>query len=398
MPAGGLLCTTLVLAAIADQGESPTADADPIHSVVSTTAADHGWAVNYPKQRKLFVMAGRLWVFYSDGENGVYRTSRDGRRWSEPATFAPGGHYGHRFGCWFDGTYLHYCLCTAALGADVFYRRGEPNRDGTITWSAEPQIAFDTPADENVMYPKVIVDSAGHPWVTFLQLVYQVPNTPPYDAVVVKSSADDGTWKTAEGFPFHLVNHKPVAGYPDPVGAPLTDEKTFWIYNDRVGDDDVYAARVWNGEDWEDEEIVARPASEYSFFDVVADGDDVHVIHGAGTIRYQKRTWGSGWGEPFPVDDSASGHTSLTLTGPNGVVVTWIDMTSQSVRYRQMTDGRWGPAVSWVDASDEGLAGTGINLNGLVRSAGRLEHAVIYTTGSSSPFEVRFAARARSLK
>lgn len=389
---GGLLSAPATLFLAGGARQSPASAVGTSQSVVSTTEAGNGWAVNYPKQRKLFVMAGLIWAFYSDGVNGVYRTSREGSRWSEPTTFGPGGHYGHRFGCWFDGRFLHYCLCTAALGADVQYRRGGPNADGTLTWSAPQQVAFDTPADRNVMYPKLIVDSAGHPWITFLQLVYAVPNAPPYDAIVIRSSTDDGTWETDAGFPFHLVHQKTVAGYPDAVGAPLTHGKTFWFYNDHVDGEDVFVARIWTRSGWGEPEIVVHPASEYSFFNAVADRDDVHVIHGAGTIRYQKRAWGSGWSEPFPVDKSASGHTSLSLLGPDRVAATWLDTSQQALRYREVNRGKWEPAVTWVDESVAGLAGAGINSNALVNSGGRFEHAAIYSTGNAARFEIKFAA------
>ncbi len=388
---GGFLVAFLMFAVGTSGGQDPITEALAVPSLVSTTSASKGWAVNYPKQRKVFEMAGLLWVFYSDGVDGVFRSSRDGKEWSDPDTFAPGGHFGHRFGGWFDGTYFHYCLCTAALGADVYYRRGKPSSNGKMKWSAPPQVAFDTPSEKNVMYPKVIVDSMGHPWITFMQLVYQIPNLPPFDGIVVKASTNDGKWKTAAGFPFKLVSEKGTDGYPDPVGAPLTRGKTVWIYNHRVNGEDVYAARIWNGRGWEDEEIVVSPASNYSFFNVVGDADDVHLIHGAGTIQYQKRTWEAGWSKTFTIDDSASGHTCISRTGKNSLIVTWLDTANQLVRYREMAGGKWGSSVSWVDESIPGFAGAGININSLVHSARRFRHAVFYSTGHSAPYDIKSA-------
>lgn len=363
-----------------------------IKSTITTTSASNGWAVNYPKERKVFCMAGLVWVFYSDGANGVFRTSADGVSWSEPALFATGGHFGHRFGCWFDGTYFHYALCTSALGADVFYRRGTPGHDGAIAWSAPEQTAYDTPANMNIMYPKIVVDSNGCPWISFMQLIYQVPNTPPYDAIVIKASSGDGTWATAAGFPFTLV-HKPVEGYPDPVAAPLSNGKMLWFYNTYGNSQYVYAARPWLAGMWGAEEIVVNPGSPYSFFNIVADGDDVHVVHGAGTIFYQKRTWGSGWSQPLMIDASASGHTSITRAGRGNVLVTWLDISNNSVRYRELAGGIWSPAVTLADESIDHFSdpGNGININTLVNSSGRFKHAVVYSTGSAAPYKLKFA-------
>jgi hypothetical protein len=370
-----------------------TTQEEAVTLLVSTTSANNGWAVNYPKQRKVFRMSGLIWVFYSDGAHAVFRTSADGVKWSAPTMFGEGGHFGHRFGGWFDGVYFHYALCTSALGADVYYRRGKPNHDGTMAWSAPVQAVHDTPRDMNVLYPKIIVDANGYPWISFMQLVYQVPNTPPYYAIVLKAATNDGTWTTAADFPFTLV-HKPVEGYPDPVGAPLSNGKTLWFYNTYIDDQYVYASRCWNGTAWEDEEVVVNPGSPYSFFNAVGDGDDVHVVHGAGTIFYQKKTHNATWSQPFPVASNASGHTSITRVGPDHVIVTWLDLSNNSVQFRELAAGTWGNAVILVDESAEPLAdpANGINMNTIVNSSEHFIHAVAYTTGDASPFRLKFAA------
>jgi hypothetical protein len=364
-----------------------------VKSQVSATSANNGWAVNYPKQRKVFHMSGLIWVFYSDGTHGVFRTSADGVTWSAPTMFGEGGHFGHRFGGWFDGVYFHYALCTSALGADVYYRRGKPNHDGTITWSAPLQVVHDTPQDMNAMYPKIIVDANGCPWISFMQLVYQVPNTPPYYATVLKAATNDGTWTTAPNFPFTLV-HKTVEGYPDPVGAPLSNGKTLWFYNTYVDEQYVYAARGWNGTAWEDEQVVVSPGSPYSFFNVVGDGDDVHVVHGNGTIIYQKRAHDGSWSQPFKVGSNASGHSSITRVGPDHVIVTWLDLSNNSVQFRELAEGIGGDAVVLVDESADHLAdpNNGMNMNTMVNSSEHFIHAVAYSTGDASPFRVKFAA------
>lgn len=364
-----------------------------VQSLVSTSSASNGWAVNYPKQRKVFRMAGLVWVFYSDGANGVFRTSANGVDWSAPTRFAADGHFGHRFGGWFDGEYFHYALCTSALGADVHYRRGKPQEDGSIAWSAPQQTVHDTPSNMNVLYPKVAVDANGFPWVSFMQLVYQVPNTPPYDALVIKAATNDGTWTTAPDFPFTIV-HKTVEGYPDPVGAPLDNGKILWFYNTHLNDQFVYAARCWNGTVWEDEEVVVNPGSPYSFFNVVSDGADVHVVHGAGTIFYQKKTPSTGWSQPFVVDTNASGHTSITRAGPGSVIITWLDLSSNSLRFRALAEGNWGKAVVLADEAADPLAdpGNGINMNTLVNASENLVHAAAYSTGDAPLFRVKFVA------
>ncbi len=368
-----------------------------IQSQVCTSNVKNGWAVNYPKQRKLFFMARLIWVFYSDGSDAVYRTSSDGSRWSDPIVLRKGASLGHRIGCWHDGTFIHYAHCAAADGEDVVYRRGTPNKNGTIIWSAPEQTAYDVPAGKNVMYPKVIVDSSGAPWVAFM--LYEGGfNKPPYDAIVAKSSRSNGTWKTASGFPYILVDNN-TTSYPDPVGVPMTKGRTFWVYNKNVMDA-TYYGRNWNGQSWDSEETVTRSHSSYGLYNLVADGDNIHMVFGGGTIKYRKRGYRTGWSKEHQLAGSASGHTSITKTGPNSVIVTWLDCSKHALAYRKMVEGQWASPVVWIDESIDGFANPrlGVNSNAFVASSKSLELALVYTTGRSSPYKLKFAALRRNTR
>jgi len=388
----GAMFLLVVLGAMATSGASEVEGAWQT-SIVSQTDTGHGWAVNYPKQRKVFVMAGRLWVFYSDGRDAGFRSSTDALHWSEPTRFGDGGHFGHRFGGAYDGTSFHYALCTASLGGPVRYRKGTPSADGAIHWLAEEQTAYATPQDKNVMYPKIVVDSAGFPWITFMELVYQEPNRPPFDAVVIKSSTNDGQWSMTQDFPYKLVEQKAVDGYPDPVGAALNDGKTFWLYNTHIDGQDVFASRIWDGAGWQEEEIVASPASIYSLFNAVAVGDDVHVVRGDGGIRYRKRNWASGWDETVLVEANASGHPAITANGADSVLVSWLDHSANRVAWRALHAGVWDETTGYIDESAEGLPGAAINLNSLVQTTETFRQAIVYTVGSSPPYTVKAAVR-----
>jgi hypothetical protein len=86
--------------------------------------------IAYPFQRKSFFTQGRTWVFWADATNIYYSTSTDGSTWSSTTTVRASG-YGYTFSIWFDGTYIHYA--SANGGSYIYYRRGLPNADGTIT-------------------------------------------------------------------------------------------------------------------------------------------------------------------------------------------------------------------------------------------------------------------------
>ena len=159
--------------------------------VGTSTSTSATW---YPFQRKSFYANGRFWVFYSDGTNMVYRTSTDGSTWSS-ATTVRACTYGYKFSIWFDGTYLHYAYGSSSA---IYYRRGTPNSDGTITWSAAEQTVSTT--YNSARYPMISVDSNGYVFVGYSD--YDGTNRYPY---VIKSGNNDGTWGTTpSGFPYQL--------------------------------------------------------------------------------------------------------------------------------------------------------------------------------------------------
>lgn len=362
-----------------------------ITSIVGTSQAKNGWAVNYPKQRKILHMAGLFWVFYSDGHDAVYRTSADGADWCAPVLLREGASLGHRFGCWFGAEKVHYAFCSSEDGEDVVYRCGIPNPDGTITWTVSEQIASEVPQGKNVMYPKVIVDDAGVPWIAFM-LYDGGLKKPPYDAIVTRASEAGGPWKTAAGFPCVLVNDN-TRTYPDPLGVPLTKGKTFWVYNKNVPKEGYYG-RCWNGQSWEAEEAIAMSPCSGGLYSLAAEGNEVHLVFGGGTIYYHKRDPEKGWGKDFTLSTSGSGHTSITVTGPQSLIVTWLDICHHTVHYREMTAGQWGTPQLWLDESHERLANPelGINCNALVASTGAVKAGLVYTTGTEAPFQIKFAA------
>jgi hypothetical protein len=367
-------------------------DASPppgeVRADIASVECTDGWAVNYPKQHKLFDMAGQLWLFYSDGSSIVSSTSADGVTWSAPRTVRSPSEFGHRIGLWFDGTHLHYAFASAQLGGDVVYRRGTPHDDGTIAWDGPETVAFAMAADLNAMYPKVTVDAQGRPWIGFV-LVKGGITTPPYDAVVTMSSSPD-RWTTAAGFPFTLVfGH--MQTYPDPAGVALASGGVLWVYNASDGSA-PYVGRLFDGA-WRDEQPITETSGTYGLYAVAADGDDVHLVYRGDGLRYRERSPDGTWSSEVGLDDSGSGHTSITLLGGGDVAVSWLDKDDDLVLFRERTSDRWGPTMLWSDESAQALADkkNGINSNGLVAASPRWREAVVYTTGTVAPFALRFA-------
>ena len=190
-------------------------------------------------QRKCFYANGRFWVFYSDGTNLVYCTSLDGMSWTSPTTIrACAG--GNHFSIWFDDTYLHYVYCSAS---SLYYRRGTPDSDGSISWSALEQTVsteYDT-----AWYPSIAVDSSRYVWIGYRD--YFSPNYTPW---VIKSGNNDGTWGTTpSGFPYQLSTTSDT--YWRTTIVSLTSLKIYVIYARNA---QLPLGQLWNGSSWGSEE------------------------------------------------------------------------------------------------------------------------------------------------
>src|SRR5688572_12210848 len=64
MPVRALSCGLMLVACSPEGAVEP---AGVIHSTIAAVPVQEGWAVNYPKQHKLFEIDGSLWLFHSDG-------------------------------------------------------------------------------------------------------------------------------------------------------------------------------------------------------------------------------------------------------------------------------------------------------------------------------------------
>jgi hypothetical protein len=151
-------------------------------------------------QRKSFYANGRFWVFYKTHFFGVgtyhdicYRTSTDGTTWTDEVFVTKvwgTTDWGEDYSLYFDGTYFHYVAKTDLT--KLRYRRGLPNADGSIVWSAAEQVVTDS---IRTWDPTITVDTQGYPFIGYADAYY------PW---VTKSITNDGTWQTDEGYPFKL--------------------------------------------------------------------------------------------------------------------------------------------------------------------------------------------------
>jgi hypothetical protein len=358
-------------------------------SVVGTSTSSA--ATSFPFQRKSFYANGRFWVFYSDGTNMVYRTSTDGSTWSA-ATTVRAAASGTDFSIWFDGTYLHYAYAAAT---SIYYRRGTPNSDGTITWSADEQRVSTT--YNGVYYPMISVDSNGYVWVGY----NESPNpytTYPY---VIKSGNNDGTWGTTpSGFPYQLSTTS--SSYWRVSVIPLTSGKMLVIY---AYDGATVKARRWDGSAWGTEVTTTSAIYAGKYHSAVAQGDDVHLVFLKSTgydILYTKYSYSSNsFGTEttlvagatstsapvMSIDPSTNDLYVFAATTTTGTPSGWTANHIYYIKYTAST-GTWGSWTDWI-AETETLT-VSDRLTCFYQSYGNYI-GLEYMTKTTSPYNVKFA-------
>jgi len=358
-------------------GANSVLTVDP--SVAGTSSS--GSAIWYPFQRKCFYANGRFWVFYFDGTNMVYRTSTDGSTWSS-ATTVRAAVGGQQFSVWFDGTYLHYAY---AWASSICYRRGTPNSDGTITWSAVEQTVSTTYNSAKMVM--VSVDSNGYVWIGYIDY-----DGTYYYSYVIKSGNNDGTWGTTpSGFPYYLAK-----GYGLVSPIPLTNGKMLVLWASDASP--VYACR-WDGSSWgtatSTSTVVVYSGYYYS---AVAQGDDVHLVFLRNTgydILYVKYTYSSNsFGTVTTLQAGATSTSAPVIsiyTATNDLYVFWAGYpTSNHIYYRKYTasTGTWEAAVDWI-AETETLTGNERLTCFYQTYSSKI--GLLYMTGTASPYNVKFA-------
>jgi len=335
-------------------------------------------ATTYPFQRKCFYTQGKFWVFYSDGTNLVYCTSANGTTWNSPTTVRA-GFYGHFFSIWFDGTYVHYVHSQTSV---IHYRRGTPNADGTITWSASEQ-TVSTDSD-SAYVPHLSVDTNGYAWIGYLDSGLK---DQPW---VIKSGNNDGTWGTTPaGFPYKL-NSTDNPSWKVSI-VPLTAGKMLAVFS---YDGETVHAESWDGAAWR-AEVETTIESTYAFrHSVCVQGDDVHGVfleHISHNIFYARYDYlSNAWvGETNVQPAATDASPALCIEqATNDLYCFWIDPPANNIYYKKRVSGAWDASpTNWVTD----LTLTGSDKITCFRKDYGGHIGVVWMIGTGSPYDIRFA-------
>jgi len=332
-------------------------------------------------QRKAFYAKGRFWVFYSSGGNMVYRTSEDGLTWSDPIIIRP-CTAGYRFSIWFDGTYLHYaCFAPPYL----YYRKGIPNEDGSITWVADEQQISTQYTIKS--FHSIAVDSEGYPWIGFLGV-----SDGNYYPMVIRSPYNDGTFP--ETVSAKILKTISDSGWRTII-VPLTSRRVVVMYN-RDLLEPVYF-RAWTGSSWKAERSTPHGMNTTRLWSAVAQDDVVHLIffrEVSPALGYAKYYYASNSLAETGIDgwSSATIGISITIDPVTGDLYIFNGRTDTDyIQYKKYiaSEGIWTDWIDWIDESAEQLTALYSLTSFYQAYEGYI--GVLYRTKTESPYNVKFA-------
>ena len=326
-------------------------------------------------------MTGRFWVFYSDGTNMVYSTSTDGLNWAGP-TIIRACSRGLLFGIWFDETYLHYAYSRGDVtNTPLYYRRGTPNADGSITWSAIEQTAIAGALGIAYFYPVVTVDSNGYAWIAYTR--WSATGLHPF---VITSDNNDGTWSGAEA-PYQLSTVSATLRFSSVI--PLTGGEMLAIY---AGRDLLVNARLWNGAIWGNEVSTNSKVWYARRHSAVAEVNDVHLVFTSisNRLTYVKyhHSSNSFMDEKVLIEPDTSAPPVICIAENNNLYVFWGSGPEANTLYYLIytaENDTWGPAVKWK--SEERLYANALTCF-YKQYSGYI--GVLYTAKPTGPYEVKF--------
>lgn len=319
-------------------------------------------------QNHIIYASGLYWAFYCDDTYMVYKTTSDFTTWSDKTTIRSGIR-AYYFDILFDDTYLHYVWGNGASGHSRFYyRRGIPQSDGTISWSAAEQNATSHPGTS----PVIDVDSDGKIWFVYQQ--GRTGGSHTHKFYVTKNNNIDGTWSTASGYPLELSEVSlPTGCRIQGSICALTDGKMYAVWawkNGSSGTTSSVYGKLYNGTGWESRETVSSRNVTYlagNSVSVDAINDDVITVYPAKQgvktqISFNYRNYNlSSWGSDenvssilpsdWNVDKQACGPAMTLNPTSQTLWVYYANISSGMIYFRNWTSGSWNAEEEFCDFS-----------------------------------------------
>jgi fibronectin type 3 domain-containing protein len=291
-----------------------------------------------------YTALGRVWVFYSTGTDAVYRTKQaeSGGQWTTRQSVFPLNSGYNKFGVAFDGTYFHF---VRSVAGNLRYRRGEANRDGSITFGSEVTI-FEDPSwkVQSADIFSIIVDYRGMPWVTA-----SVESGANKKAIALSSIDNSGGWENRPNWPKDLVTADTDVYHGQGVQAvEINDGRILFAFRHSVIK--RMTARLWT-EDAESADaegtlgqIETTPLeNESARTSMVSPASNIALLNIDGTVA--RRNSDGSWTTVTPPGMNTTFWNSMSVKGDT--VRIW-DIGGSDVRYRQSSNygDNWGAIIS----------------------------------------------------
>ena len=324
----------------------------------------------------------KIWVFYSNGENAVWRTRRieEGSEWSDKnimfsVTDSP------QYNIAFDGRYFHMIR---SVDGDLVYQRGEAHPDGSIEFDNEV-VAYSDPVWQlrttNGIVPRhfsIAVDSDEKVWVITKVGNGNQPDDD-FKPIALASVADDGTWEDRDGFPVDLAPAYGIRGNGrSPNVLEIEPGKILFTWsNDRgsIGPNHGMRARLWeNGSLGAIEVTELAPSSARS--SLVPAGDGIALLNRENEVS--RRNANGTWERVDPGEITSRNWNVLTN---NGSEVRLWDFNGVNIRYKETVDAgdTWSGLTTKWELTEDIHQISGTHANG---SQGD-HHSVLWSTGES---------------
>ena len=348
-------------------------------STVSTTTTQS--AVEYSPQNKLIYADGLWWVFFSTGSGISYETSSTGTSWSAATsvTTSATSTTGMTFSIWLSGTTLYYVLSNAGSTSSFRWRYGTISASGTISWTiSETAVTTAHTAEE---YDAITVDGSGNVWVALL--TYKSSSSTYYLEVWKYSG---GTWTSEDA-----ISGATVTSGTMPDLEPVTSGIVL-IYGEAGSTTNtVTILTTATGATWS---TAVSPASYYAMFysSAISVGNTIYFVglasgstgSSSGTVDFWSFTYGASSTSAQTVISSTSAgwYTSIAQANSNTFIIYYgsgVDMY-----YVFSTDGM----TNW--SSQQTISTGESSLVGI--SSSNTGGGLVWVSGSSSPYNVRFAA------
>lgn len=365
----------------------------PPVTIAEDTFVNRQGSITHAFQRKGFVAQDRYWLVYMDScaEGFFYSSSDDGTNWDDPVFILngetglswpnypiEGSNESDELNVTFDGTYAHFvyvwnrnipdALEPGASSNNIWYRRGVPNSDGTITWSSDWTVALARNNTTVKGYASITTDTDGYPWISYWESagIYTYENsnyaTPDgtWNEMVIKSTTKDGSFTAST--PYELKHNAQYRA----TGAlvQLTEDKLYWVGIGEIQSPKVIG-RLWNGSSWGNEETISTDAYGVYRFSLVQYGDVVQLAwlsNDKAKIYHATRTE-SGWSTPITIVSGipTTYASSLTLSVnrvTGDLYLFYPDYDENHIYYCEFdyAEGEWGEPIDFVDESFQGIA------------------------------------------